>query len=62
MSTMELIYKGRVKKIGKNTAIIRIPAEIADLLGGRPGMAFEMHKEGDRLIIVFPGKGKVKEF
>lgn len=62
MSTMELIYKGKVQKVGKNTAVIRIPAEIADLLGGRPGMGFEMHKEGERLIITFPDKGKAEEF
>jgi len=54
MSTMEIVYDGKVQKIGKNTAVVRIPADIADLLEARPGSRVVMSKEGSRLILEFP--------
>ncbi len=61
MTAMELIYDGKVQRLGKNTAAVRIPADIADLLGARPDSRVLMYKEGRRLILDFPDS-KAEEF
>jgi len=58
VSDMELIYDGEVQKIGKNTCVVRIPAETAKVLGISPGSRVLMYKEGRKLVLEFPAQGE----
>lgn len=64
---MELIMDGNIQKIGKATAVVRIPADTVKVLGLRlpdgdkPGSRVLVHKEGRRLILEFPEEGEKPE-
>jgi antitoxin component of MazEF toxin-antitoxin module len=55
---MELIYDGEVQKVGKNTCVVRIPAETAKVLDIGPGSRVLMSKEGRTLVLEFPAEGE----
>ena len=54
---MEPIMDDFVGKAGKNTCVVRIPADTAKVMGIKPGSRVIMHKEGNRLILEFPVEG-----
>lgn len=61
MSTMELVYDDEVRRMGKNTAAVYIPASIAKIVGASVGSRVLMYKEGDTLILKFPKNGEKPE-
>ena len=61
MSIMELVYDDKVRRMGKNTAAIYLPASIAKIVGAAVGDRVLMFKDGDTLILKFPKKGEKPE-
>lgn len=61
MKDMELVYDDEVRRMGKNTAAVYIPASIMKVLGASAGSRVLMYKEGDTLILKFPKAGETPE-
>lgn len=58
---MEFIDSGKVIMRGAGSRAIPLKGFVAKMMGGiQAGDEFEIHKEGSRLIITFPGKTAVK--
>lgn len=49
-----LIYDDQVRKVGKNTSVIYIPAPVSRLIGARVGDRCLMYKHSNTLILQFP--------
>lgn len=54
MNTMELVYDDEIRKVGKNTASVYIPASIMKVIGASVGSRVLMFKDGDTLVLKFP--------
>jgi antitoxin component of MazEF toxin-antitoxin module len=61
MSKMELVYDDKIRRMGKNTAAIYIPASIMKVLGVTVDSRVLMYKEGDTLMLKFPKDGEKPE-